>query len=77
MPVAEALASAISVLTSYNSPMLEFAGFYALYANPLSIDEIAECIEALTESRDDSATLDRRFDWDNHIEKMIDVYHRI
>ncbi|APD87554.1 hypothetical protein BM527_16465 [Alteromonas sp. Mex14] len=78
LPVAEALSSSTAVLTSVDSPMQEFAGVDASYANPLCIDDIAEGIQLLCDSQNDEASqLGRRFDWNESVSELVEIYQQV
>lgn len=80
MPVAEALASGVAVLTSENSAMAEVAGDHAFYANPYSIDSIsAELTRALNGTGErrrlalGGPARAQRYSWDDSAERLLHV----
>lgn len=80
MPVAEALASGVAVLTSENSAMTEVAGDHAFYANPYSVDSITDELEqALNDTgRRRRLALEgparaQRYSWDDSAERLLHV----
>jgi alpha-1,3-rhamnosyl/mannosyltransferase len=81
LPVVEAMASGVPVLTSTTSALQEIAGGYAYVVDPMDIDAIARGIRelALKESaRSHFAELGRKraldFSWDKAAEKTLEVY---
>lgn len=81
LPILEAMACDCPVLCSNTSSMPEVAGGAALFFNPLSVDEIAACMETIVSS---TATRQRlvsagrqraaHFSWDRCVEETIQVY---
>ena len=81
LPVVEAMASGVPVVTSNTSALKEIAGGYAHLVNPLDIDEIARAIAhctADTEHRQALAKLGLRraqdFVWRRTAERTLDTY---
>lgn len=71
LPILEAFASGVPVLTASNSSLLEVGGKAALYANALSVDDIAEKLERLWSEEELQKELIqrgeeqlKRFSWD-------------
>jgi glycosyltransferase involved in cell wall biosynthesis len=83
LPILEAMACDCPVLCSNTSSMPEVAGQAALLFNPLSVDELAACMEkivysASTRERLISAGRDRvaRFSWQRCADETVEVYNR-
>ena len=81
LPVVEAMASGIPVLTSSTSALQEIAGGYSYLVDPLDVDAIARGIVALTTDakvREDFIELGRKraldFSWDKAAERTLEVY---
>lgn len=81
LPVVEAMASGVPVLTSSTSALQEIAGGYAYLVDPLDVDAIARGILALTTDakvRADFIELGRKraldFSWDKAAERTLEVY---
>jgi glycosyltransferase involved in cell wall biosynthesis len=81
LPVVEAMASGVPVITSHNSALREVAEGYAELVNPLDMDEIAEAIHhCMTDGghRASLAELGRRrakdFRWQRTAEQTLEVY---
>jgi alpha-1,3-rhamnosyl/mannosyltransferase len=81
LPVIEAMACGVPVLTSSTSALQEIAGGYAYLVDPMDVDAIAEGITKLatdTTVRADYAALGRKraldFSWDKAAEKTLEVY---
>lgn len=80
LPVLEAQASGIPVITSYGTSLEEIAGDAALFADPNNVMDISEKITKVFCDNDLSATLiykglenAKRFDWDKTA-KLVDKY---
>ena len=81
LPVVEAMACGIPVLTSSTSALQEIAGGYSYLVDPLDVDAIARGILALTTDpkvRADFIELGRKraldFSWDKAAERTLEVY---
>lgn len=81
LPVVEAMASGVPVITSHNSALREVAEGYAELVNPLAVDEIVEAIHRCMtddEHRASLAELGRRrakdFRWLRTAEQTLEVY---
>ncbi len=74
LPVAEALQSGVQVLTSKNSSMVEFSPGTSVFVEPRSVTDIADGIVKLHE---DGQQVEARFDWQNTVNKTIEVYKKI
>jgi glycosyltransferase involved in cell wall biosynthesis len=81
LPVVEAMAAGVPVLTSSNSALRELAEGYALLVDPLDVEEMAQGIlRCVTDAdyRDSLAKLGTRraadFRWDRTAEKTREVY---
>lgn len=84
MPVIEAMAAGIPVLTSDRSAMREVAEGAALLVDPLNVDDIAHGLCALAEDRVLRARLieaglerSRRFTWDVAVQRTHAVYREL
>jgi len=81
LPVVEAMASGVPVITSHNSALREVAEGYAELVDPLEIDEVAQAIHrCMTDGdrRSSLAELGRRrakdFRWHRTAEQTLEVY---
>jgi glycosyltransferase involved in cell wall biosynthesis len=81
LPVAEAMACGVPVLTSSTSALQEIAGGYAYLVDPMDVDAIARGIVDLAtdpERRREYAELGRRraadFSWERAAEQTLRVY---
>ena len=81
LPVVEAMASGVAVITSNSSALQEIAEGYADLVNPLDVEEIARTIaHAMTDRphRETLAELGRRraedFHWERTAQQTLDVY---
>lgn len=81
LPVVEAMACGVPVLTSGTSALQEIAGGYAYLVDPMDVDAIAQGIVALATDekvRADYALLGRKraldFSWDKAAERTLEVY---
>ncbi len=84
LPVLEAMASGVPVLTSIDTVMAEVAEDAALYAPPKDIDAITEALRKLVEddqlrnrSRAAGPKRAAAFSWEVMVDKTIDVYRRV
>ncbi len=84
MPVLDAMAHGIAVVTSNVSAMPEVAGDAAVLVDPLSSDEIAAAMTKLAEDEVLRADLAQRgreraaqFTWESAVEKTWRVYHEV
>jgi glycosyltransferase involved in cell wall biosynthesis len=71
LPVAEAMAAGVPVITGTAPALREVGGEHALYADPADVDALAEHIKAVTEQiptddeRQDRREWTRQFSWDS------------
>ena len=84
LPVVEAMACGVPVVTSYGSSLEEVAGGAAALADPLSVDSIANAIEPLlshqelrTSLRDKGLKRVKDFDAARSAQQTIAVYHKL
>ena len=84
MPVLDAMASGVPVLTSNSSALPEVSGDAALLVDPLDVVSIADGLRKLTEDqtlRDELTRkgLDRskEFTWEKSVEQTWDVYREL
>ncbi len=84
MPVLDAMARGIAVITSNRSAMPEVAGDAAVFVDPCDVDQIATALMNLSE--DDEARADfvkrgraraAQFTWESAVEKTWRVYHEV
>ncbi len=81
LPVVEAMASGVPVLTSSTSALQEIAGGYALLVDPMDVDSIARGIIVLATDpgrRSELVELGKRrardFSWDRAAEQTLQIY---
>jgi alpha-1,3-rhamnosyl/mannosyltransferase len=81
LPVIEAMACGVPVLTSSTSALQEIAGGYAYLVDPMDVEAIASGIVALSTDekvRADYAELGKKraldFSWDKAAERTLEVY---
>lgn len=81
LPVVEAMACGVPVLTSATSALQEIAGGYAYLVDPMDVDAIAAGIGVLAtdaQVRSDYAELGKKraldFSWDKAAERTLEVY---
>jgi glycosyltransferase involved in cell wall biosynthesis len=84
LPVVEAMASGVAVITSNNSALKEVAEGYAQLVNPLDVEEMARAIAQClgdAEHRDALARLGTKraedFRWDRTAERTLAVYEKV
>jgi glycosyltransferase involved in cell wall biosynthesis len=84
MPVLEAMAAGVPVITSNRSAMPEVAGDAALLVNPESVEELAEGLRRLTREDSLRAELARRgedrahlFTWEKAVAQTWNVYRNL
>ncbi|MDE2851720.1 MAG: glycosyltransferase family 1 protein [Acidobacteriota bacterium] len=84
LPVVEAMASGVPVITSNTSSLKEIAQGYAELVNPLEVKEIARAIERCMGNRNHAKQLaDRagersaRFRWEEAAESTLDIYREV
>ena len=84
LPVAEAMASGVPVVTSNTSSLKEIAKGYAELVNPLEVEEIADAIELCMTDRDHAERLaergaerSSRFRWDRTAGSTLDIYREV
>jgi glycosyltransferase involved in cell wall biosynthesis len=81
LPVIEAMASGVAVITSNTSALKEISEGYALLVDPLDLDGIAKAIASLMGSPERRAAFAERgirraedFRWDEMARKTLDIY---
>lgn len=84
LPVVEAMASCVPVITSNNSALKEIAAGYAHLVNPLDVESIAQAIvQCVTdkEHRESLCKLGQRrsqeFRWSTAAEKTLEIYREV
>lgn len=84
LPVIEAMASGVPVITSSNSALKEVAEGYAHLVDPLDVDEIASAIAHCMRDRDHRDSLARLgsrraedFRWTRTAEQTLRIYNRV
>lgn len=84
MPVLEAMAHGVPVVTSARSALPEVAGDAALLADPCEVDAIADALLRVAHDVDLREDLirrgldrARRFSWDAAVERTWNIYHEI
>lgn len=84
MPVLEAMAWGVPVLTSNRSALPEVAGSAALLVDPFEVDSIKAGLRSLTENEELRETLSlrgrehcRKFSWDESVDKTWAVYQEL
>jgi glycosyltransferase involved in cell wall biosynthesis len=84
IPILEAMACGVPVLTSNTASMPEVAGDAALFMNPFDIFDIAKNILEITENKETRAILIKKglarvetFRWFKTAEKLMDVYQQV
>lgn len=84
LPMLEAMASGVPVLTSASSSMLEIAEDGAILVDPMDVDQIAQGLQKLIQDEKWSSEtvlkgikIAARYTWEACIEKTIDVYKKI
>jgi glycosyltransferase involved in cell wall biosynthesis len=84
MPVLDAMAHGVPVVTSTSSALPEVAGDAALLVNPLQVDSIADALSRLAADdalQDDLARRGleraRQFSWTSAVERTWSVYHEL
>ncbi len=82
LPVVEAMASGLPVITSNTSALKEVAEGYSQLVNPLDVEGMAKAIAKCmnnSEHRDELAKLGKRraddFRWERTAEQTLEVYH--
>ena len=83
MPILEAMAAGIPVITSNTSAMPEVAGDAAILVNPLSIEEISEAmLEVMNNDKLSNELISKGFDqckkftWSNSANKLVEIYKK-
>ena len=83
MPILEAMAAGIPVITSNTSAMPEVAGDAAILVNPLSIEEISEAmLEVMNNDKLSNELISKGFDqcrkftWSNSTNKLVKIYKK-
>ncbi len=84
LPVIEAMASNVPVITSNNSSLKEIAAGYADLVNPLDVDGIAKAIVRCVCDADHRSSLRKLglrraqdFSWRKAAEQTLDIYHQV
>jgi len=84
LPVLEAMASGVSVITSNVSSLPEVAGDAAILVNPLDVDEIAHALIKVCTDDELRETLvvkglerARRFSWENTARKTLELFMKV
>ena len=84
MPVLEAMAAGVPVLTSNRSALPEVAGDAALLVEPSNTEEVSQALRRLTVSEDLRADLERRgrarvgqFTWERAVQETWNVYRKL
>lgn len=84
MPVLEAMAAGVPVITSNTSALPEVAGDAALLINPLDVEDIAYAIKKLMKDEALRNSLiqkgqkrSRDFSWKKSAEKLLDIYREV
>jgi glycosyltransferase involved in cell wall biosynthesis len=82
LPVLEAMAHGVPVVTSAGSAMAEFVGEAGLLVDPLDVDGLRDALEAAVGERHDSlgsAALERssHYTWDAAAAATVDVYRAV
>ena len=84
LPVVEAMASRVPVITSNTSALKEIAAGYADLVNPLDVGAIAGAIVRVVSDRDHRQSLRKLgarraedFDWRQAATKTLDIYRRV
>lgn len=84
LPVLEAFAAGLPVVTSNTTALPETAGDAALLVDPMDVDRIAEAMERLATDTTLAATLRRAgrerartFTWDRTTDRTVDVYRHV
>lgn len=84
MPVVEAMACGVAVLTSQNSAMAEIAGKNAFYVDPHSVASIAAELEQALVNRARRESLaghgpivSRRYDWGRSAQTLLEVFNEV
>ncbi len=83
LPVLEAMASGVPVVSSNTSSLPEVAGDAAILINPMETDEIADAIQRILTDDDVRLSMRERgqqrakaFSWTHTAEETLAVYHR-
>ena len=83
MPILEAMAAGIPVITSNTSAMPEVAGDAAILVNPLSIEEMSEAmLEVMNNDKLSNELISKGFDrckkftWSNSANKLVEIYKK-
>lgn len=83
LPVVEAMASNVPVITSNTSSLKEIAAGYAHLVNPLDVDKLAAAIVQCLTDKDHRASLrkvgkrrSQDFSWRRAAERTLEVYHQ-
>jgi len=84
MPVIEAMASGVPVITSRTTSLPEVAGDCALYIEPASSSSIAEAIHELLANQSVNRSLQvrgpqqaRKFKWEHSASTLVQTYRRL
>lgn len=84
LPIVEAMASGVPVVTSDGSSLVEVAGGAALLVEPHDVDALTAAVERLLEddgwrhlARQNSLNVARKFTWDSTVSKTAEVYRYV
>jgi glycosyltransferase involved in cell wall biosynthesis len=84
MPVLEAMACGVPVITSNTTALPEVAGDAALLVNPLEVDELADAIVTVIEEPDVAESLRakgfervKQFTWERAAQETLAVYREV
>ena len=81
IPVIEAMASSVPVITSTASSLKEVAGDAAIFVEPKDIDSMAKAMKQILEDEDirksmieKGHTQAKKFNWESSAEKLVSIY---
>ena len=83
LPVLEAMHYGTPVIVSDKASLPEVAGDAAVYFNPISVDELEECINSLLDDREQRERIkqagilqEKKFSWDKCADEHIKFYQK-